>query len=366
VLQQKLFIQNLAVIMNPTCKQLLDCLIKTKSLSVDEYEFLLKNFSESDFNFAIKSAKEKCEKHYGSKIFLRGLIEFSNYCKNNCFYCGIRCENKKLNRYRMTKEEILQCCQNGYNLELKTFVLQSGEDSFFTDEILCDIVSEIKHNFPSCAITLSVGEKSFDSYKLLKNAGTDRFLLRHETADENHYSFLHPKNMSFENRMKCIENLQNLGFQLGIGMMVGSPKQTTKTLAKDLSFIQRIQPQMVGIGPFISHKDTPFAKEPNGSINLTLFLIALIRLILPKALIPSTTALATLTSQGRIQGLLAGANVLMPNLTSEKGRDYSLYNNKLRTGLENVNGLKELSENLNKHGFSISYDRGDSLIPVKN
>ncbi len=274
-------------------KYLIDKLRKTQNLLRDEYLFLIEN-REKCSDYLFKNAREVCDEIYGKKVYIRGLIEFTNFCKNNCIYCGIRRDNKNVDRYRLSKEDILNCAEQGYNLGFRTFVLQGGEDNYYTDEILCDIVKSIKDKYSDCRVTLSIGERSFESYKKLKLAGADRYLLRHETATKSHYEKLHHKEMSFENRINCLENLKKLGYQVGAGFMVGSPYQTMENLADEFIFLKELNPQMVGIGPFISHKDTPFKNEKSGDVDLTLFLLGLIRLTLPNVLLPATTALGTL------------------------------------------------------------------------
>ena len=274
-------------------KNLIDKLEKEQTLNKDEYLYLIQN-RENCKDYLFERASQTRDKIYGKEIYIRGLIEFSNICKNDCLYCGIRKSNSNCDRYRLSKEEILECSDYGYNLGFRTFVLQGGEDSFYTDELLCDIVRSIKEKYPDCAITLSLGERSYESYKLLKEAGSDRYLLRHETANKEHYQKLHPKEMSFDNRIQCLKNLKELGYQIGAGFMVGSPFQTEENLAEELVFLKNLDPQMVGIGPFISHKDTPFKDKESGSVEITLFLLGLIRLTLPKVLLPATTALGTL------------------------------------------------------------------------
>jgi len=297
---------------------------------------------------------------YGTDVYIRGLIEISNYCKNNCLYCGIRCGNKNAERYRLDEDEILECCDEGYRLGFRTFVMQGGEDSFFTDEMICRIVSAVKKKYSDCAVTLSLGEKSYESYKAFYEAGADRYLLRHETASAEHYKKLHPQNMSFENRMKCLENLKSIGFQTGAGFMVGSPYQTDENLADDLLFISRFKPHMVGIGPFIPHQDTPFKDFPQGSLRDSLVMVALTRLLLPNALIPSTTALGTIDSNGRELGLKAGANVVMPNLSPVRFRKlYSLYDNKICTGEESAQCKVCLESRVKNAGYQIVCDKGD-------
>lgn len=303
------------------------------------------------------------EKHYGRKVFVRGLIEFTNYCKNDCYYCGIRCGNKNAHRYRLTEEQILDCADEGHRLGFNTYVLQGGEDSYFTDKIMCDIIYKIKSKYPDCAITLSIGEKSRESYKAYRDAGADRYLLRHETADNAHYKKLHPSYMSLENRKNCLYTLRELGYQVGAGFMVGSPYQTSENLAEDLLFLKDLQPHMVGIGPFIPHQDSPFANEKGGTLNLTLTMLALVRLMLPKVLLPSTTALGTIDPMGREKGFDAGANVVMPNLSPTNVRkDYSLYDNKICTGDEAAQCIMCLKGRIERAGYEMDMGRGDSLM----
>lgn len=310
--------------------------------------------------FLFKTADSIRRSIYGTDVYIRGLIEISNYCKNNCLYCGIRCKNKNAERYRLDEDEILECCDEGYRLGFRTFVMQGGEDSFFTDEMICRIVSAVKKKYSDCAVTLSLGEKSYESYKAFYEAGADRYLLRHETASAEHYKKLHPQNMSFENRMKCLENLKSIGFQTGAGFMVGSPYQTDENLADDLLFISRFKPHMVGIGPFIPHQDTPFKDFPQGSLRDSLVMVALTRLLLPNALIPSTTALGTIDSNGRELGLKAGANVVMPNLSPVRFRKlYSLYDNKICTGEESAQCKVCLENRVRNAGYQIVCDKGD-------
>ncbi len=300
--------------------------------------------------------------YYGDKVYLRGLIEFTNYCKNNCYYCGIRCGNKNAVRYRLSKEEILSCCEKGYALGFRTFVLQGGEDVWFTDERMEDMIRAIRKRYPDCAITLSVGEKSYESYKRFKEAGADRYLLRHETANEAHYGKLHPAAMSLKARKQCLYDLKALGYQVGAGFMVGAPYQTKECLAEDLVFLKELDPQMVGIGPFIPHHDTRFADEEAGSVALTLFLLSVIRILLPKVLLPATTALGTLDPKGREKGLSVGANVVMPNLSPVKNRrQYDLYDNKICTGEEAAQCKECLARRVESAGYRIVSERGDAL-----
>ncbi len=296
---------------------------------------------------------------YGTDVYIRGLIELSNYCKNNCYYCGIRRENRCAERYRLQPEQVLHCCKTGYALGFRTFVLQGGEDPWYTDARVCELVRAIKAAYPDCAVTLSLGEKPYDSYLAYHRAGADRYLLRHETATAAHYSQLHPAELSLDERKRCLFDLKRIGFQVGSGFMVGSPFQTLEHLLADLRFLQALQPDMIGIGPFLSHKDTPFCDHPNGDLQLTLRLVAILRLLFPKALLPATTALGTLHPQGRELGLQAGANVVMPNLSPEDVRKlYQLYDNKLATGAESVQGLMLLKEQVAACGYRVVTDVG--------
>lgn len=310
-----------------------------------------------------KEAARCCARYYHEEVFLRGLIEFTNYCKNDCLYCGIRHSNLHADRYRLSFDDILSCCRQGYDLGFRTFVLQGGEDPYFTDERMEQIVSAIRTRYPDCAITLSLGERSRESYQRLFDAGADRYLLRHETASKSHYGKLHPKQMSFDNRMECLHNLRDIGYQTGCGFMVGSPYQTTADLVKDLRFLKTFKPHMIGIGPFLPQKDTPFGEMPAGSVELTLFLLSVIRLLLPKVLLPATTALGTAQSDGREEGLRCGANVIMPNLSPVRVRKkYALYDNKICTGEEAAECRGCLERRVTSAGFHIVSSRGDSLI----
>lgn len=307
------------------------------------------------------AAVETARRTFGNRVYLRGLIEFTNYCKNDCYYCGIRRSNQKAERYRLTPEVILACCDAGYELGFRTFVLQGGEDSWWTDDKLCSLIAAIKENHPDCALTLSIGERSRDSYAALKQAGADRYLLRHETANECHYRRLHPPELKLENRIRCLYDLKDLGYQVGAGMMVGAPGQTLANLVEDLQFLHKLQPHMVGMGPFLRHRDTPFANEPDGSAELTLYLLSMVRLLLPKVLLPATTALGTALEGGRERGILHGANVVMPNLSPADVRSkYLLYHDKLATGAESANGLVQLRRNLQDIGYEAVVARGDA------
>lgn len=341
-------------------QKLIEKLEQTHSLSLQEYEHLLENRTSRDAALLAEKAVQLRKLHYGTDIFIRGLIEFTNYCKNDCLYCGIRKSNTTALRYRLDEEQILSCCRKGYDLGFRTFVLQGGEDPFFQDDRLCSLVEKIKAQHPDCAVTLSVGERTRESYQRLFDAGADRYLLRHETADSAHYQKLHPKEMSWAHRMECLQILKETGFQVGCGFMVGSPRQTIQSLAKDLKFIEGFRPDMCGIGPFIPHSATPLAGAPAGTLELTCFLLSVIRLIRPNILLPATTALGSIHPAGQEKGILSGANVVMPNLSPVSVREkYSLYNNKLSTGVESAQGLEELSERMRSIGYRVVTDRGD-------
>lgn len=312
---------------------------------------------------AVEGIKEEAcrvrDEIYGRRVFMRGLIEISNHCKNNCLYCGIR-RDAKCRRYRLSKEQILECCRTGYGLGFRTFVMQGGEDAWFTDEVMCDIVEAVKRQHPDCAITLSLGERGRESFRRLREAGADRYLLRHETADEAHYRHLHPAEMSLEYRMQCLQDLRDLGYQVGAGFMVGSPGQTVETLMKDLRFIEDFKPEMVGIGPFIPAAGTPFENERAGSVEMTIRLLAIIRLLHPRVLLPATSALGTMHPQGRERAIAAGANVVMPNLSPQDTRAlYSIYNNKLSTGSEAAESAADIRLRMAAIGMEVPMDRGD-------
>ena len=338
---------------------LIEKLNNTHSLNKDEALQLIKQGAQHK-NLLFALAQKTAQKSFGSQIFVRGLIEFTNYCKNDCYYCGIRRSNKNAARYRLTQEEILECCRAGYGLGFRTFVLQGGEDYFYSDEDIAVIVRAIKAQHPDCAVTLSIGERSRETYALWKKAGADRYLLRHETADCAHYAKLHPAELSAKNRQNCLYTLKELGYQAGAGFMVGSPYQTAENLADDLIFLQKLRPQMIGIGPFIPHHDTPFKDEHAGSVELTLVLLAVLRLLFPHVLLPATTALGTLAPGGRLLGIKAGANVIMPNLSPQNVRGkYLLYDNKLHTGAEAAEALNELQREVASIGYRIVSARGD-------
>lgn len=321
---------------------------------------LLSRRNEEVSAYLKEQAALQCRTFYKGQVFIRGLIEISSFCKNDCYYCGIRCSNKKAQRYRLTQEEILECCRHGYALGFRTFVLQGGEDPWFHDGRMTAITAAIRQEFPDCAITLSLGERSRESYQRLFDAGADRYLLRHETASPEHYHLLHPDSMSFSNRMECLKNLRSIGYQTGCGFMVGSPYQTVDTLWEDLQFIRRLKPQMVGIGPFIPQKDTPFGTETAGTMEMTLRLLSIIRLIHPHVLLPATTALGTIHPKGRELGILAGANVVMPNLSPVAVREkYKLYDNKICTGDEAAECRFCMQKRMESIGYQVAVNRGD-------
>lgn len=343
-------------------RALIDKLERDGVLSHQEFVTLIEGRTPELAQDLFARARAKRHRHYGKDVYIRGLIEFTNYCKNDCLYCGIRCSNRNAQRYRLTKEEILDCCREGYALGYRTFVLQGGEDPWYTPARIEDLVRDIKANHPDCAITLSVGEHPKEAYQRWKAAGADRYLLRHETADAEHYRSLHPKNLTLENRMRCLRDLKDIGYQVGCGFMVGSPGQTGEHLAKDLLFIHDLKPQMVGIGPFIPHCDTPFRDREQGSLELTLFLLGIVRLMLPQVLLPATTALGTIHPTGREQGILAGANVCMPNLSPVAVRKkYTLYNNKISTGEEAAQSRDALAKRIESIGYRVVVSRGDHI-----
>lgn len=349
--------------MNHDLFALTDKLALERDLTGEEFSRILLSDDPEVLEYLFSKAREKKEEFYGKKVFIRGLIEFTNHCRNNCYYCGIRRDNKSAVRYRLSDEEILSCCDNGYSLGFRTFVLQGGEDGYFTDERMADIVGAIRKRYPDCAITLSIGEREKDSYKRLFDAGADRYLLRHETADKVHYGSLHPKEMSYDHRMQCLKDLRDIGYTVGCGMMIGSPGQTMEHIIKDLRFIREFKPEMVGMGPFIPHHDTMYADEKAGSVDLTLKLIGVIRLMLPSVLLPATTALGTLDPEGREKGIMAGANVLMPNLSPVNVREkYTLYDNKICMGEEAAECIRCLKERVSKTGYEIVQDRGDPAL----
>ena len=341
-------------------QELIDKLVVDRKLDAREFALLLREATPGIQAYAATLAAGVSRGMFCGKVYVRGLIEFTNHCKNDCLYCGIRRSNTLVERYRLERDEILSCCANGYELGFRTFVLQGGEDGCYGDELLLDIVSSIRRSYPDCAITLSVGERSRDSYQRLFQAGANRYLLRHETASAEHYAKLHPASMSLAARERCLWDLKEIGFQTGSGFMVGSPFQTPENLAADLLFLHDLEPEMAGIGPFIPHHDTPFASFPAGSVRLTLFILSLVRLMFPRILIPATTALGTLDPRGREKGVLAGANVLMPNLSPAESRSkYAIYDNKIHSGLEAAEYVDELRRRMADIGYELSMERGD-------
>ena len=341
-------------------RELIKLLSREHRLEQAQWEQLFSTWTQEDLDFAMDLARGITQARFGRRIYFRGIVEFTNICKNDCYYCGIRCSNHRISRYRLTPEDILKCCEEGYANGFRTFVLQGGEDGWFTDERMCRIIRDIKAKYPDCAVTLSLGERSRESYQVMFDAGADRYLLRHETADETHYARLHPQSQTLENRMRCLRNLKEIGYQTGCGLMVGSPGQTPGTLAKDMLFMQDLQPQMVGVGPFLPHQDTPFREEAAGSVELTLLVLALCRIMLPRVLLPSTTALGTAQDDGRIKGVLAGCNVVMPNLSPlEVRKKYMLYDNKEGTDLSAAQGVAALRMQMEKIGYEVVVGRGD-------
>ena len=326
-----------------------------------EYREVLLCHDRNAVSLLHEAAREASVRRFGNGIYIRGLVEITNICRNDCFYCGIRRSNSRCQRYRLTPEEILECCREGYDLGFRTFVLQGGEDGWFQDDRLCKLIGRIRSAYPDCAVTLSLGERSRESYQRLFDAGAERYLLRHETASRAHYEKLHPEEMSYDSRMRCLRDLKEIGYQTGCGFMVGSPFQTAKELAEDLFFIQEFQPQMCGIGPFIPHADTPFAGKPAGTAQLTCYLLSIIRLAVPGVLLPATTALGTIDPAGREKGILSGANVVMPNLSPASVRKkYMLYDNKASDGAESAQCVSELSRRMEAIGCRVVVGRGDA------
>lgn len=341
-------------------KELIERLERERDLTNAEFAVLLDQSSGADRDFLFERARAVRDAHYGRKVYIRGLIELTNYCKNDCLYCGIRKSNASCERYRLTKEQILSCCESGYALGFRTFVLQGGEDGWYTDERMTDIVRAMRQAYPDCAITLSLGERGRESFKRLYDAGANRYLLRHETADEAHYARLHPVSMTLTHRLQCLRDLKEIGFQTGAGFMVGSPYQTTECIVRDFRFLQELKPQMVGLGPFIPHHATPLKDFPAGSTERTLLCLSIVRLLLPNVLLPATTALATIDGDGRIKGMNAGCNVVMPNLSPMEDRSkYLLYDNKASSGDEAAESLRALREHLAAAGYEVVIDRGD-------
>lgn len=341
-------------------QKLAETLAACHNLEDGELLLLLRDSGPHTREFLRQQAQAQAQAFYGSQVFIRGLIEFTNFCKNDCYYCGIRCSNRCLSRYRLTEDEILSCCEEGYRLGYRTFVLQGGEDGWWTDEKIAALVRRIRAQYPDCAITLSIGEKSREAYQAFFDAGADRYLLRHETANEAHYAKLHPARQTLSNRIRCLRDLKDIGYQTGAGMMIGAPYQTAETLAQDMEFLADLRPEMVGMGPFLPHRDTPFRDFPHGSAELTLYLLSLVRLLLPDALLPATTALGTLDASGRQQGVLSGCNVVMPNLSPMAVRQkYLLYDNKAGIGDDGESSLRKLRAQMQEIGYEVAVGRGD-------
>ena len=341
---------------------LVDKLCERRSLSVDEYERLVAGRTPELAEELARRAVAERKRVWGTKVFARGLIEVSSYCVNDCYYCGIRRSNRQVARYRLSPERILACAEEGYGLGFRTFVLQGGEDPWFSDERLCDIVARVRSAPPDCAVTLSMGERRRASYQALHDAGAERYLLRHETANPLHYRRLHPPEMSFERRMRCLEDIRDIGYAVGIGFMVGSPYQQPRDLAMDLKLVEEFGPQMCGIGPFVAHHATPFASQESGSLELTCYLLSIIRLIGPGILLPATTALGSIHPQGREKGIMSGANVVMPNLSpADVRKDYELYDGKICTGEEAAECRGCLAARMRSIGYEIVVDRGDPV-----
>ena len=342
-------------------KRLVDTLRQEHVLAPHQYRALLTTRNPSDVEYLMEQAREVAQQQFGKGIFLRGLIELSNVCRNDCLYCGIRCSNRQVTRYTLTREQVLACCEQGYGIGFRTFVIQGGEWGEERSRWIADLILEIRHGWPDCAITLSLGEHPRETYALWREAGADRYLLRHESHNSRLYSLLHPAGMAIQSRLQCLEWLKELGYQVGAGIMVGAPYQSMRNIVEDIEYLIGFHPHMIGIGPFIPQHDTPFARFPAGSIDLTTRLYAILRLALPQSLIPSTTALATLAPDGRRRGILAGANVVMPNLSPEGNRkQYALYDNKAALGGESAQGIRILENDLAAIGYHIDWSRGDS------
>ncbi|MEG2000819.1 MAG: [FeFe] hydrogenase H-cluster radical SAM maturase HydE [Evtepia sp.] len=341
-------------------KKILDRLNAEKKLSPEDWLLLFQTFTAEDSAYAGALARDIAQQRFQNKIYFRGIIEFTNFCKNDCLYCGIRKSNANACRYRLSETEILHCCEEGYALGFRTFVLQGGEDPYYNDTRMTALVSEIHQRYADCAITLSLGERSQESYQRLFDAGATRYLLRHETADATHYQTLHPPELSWQRRMDCLRDLKKIGYQTGCGCMVGTPGQTAEHLVKEMLFLTTFRPEMIGIGPFIPHEDTPFKNCPAGDTETTLFMLSLCRILLPNVLLPATTALGTIQNDGRQGGILAGANVIMPNLSPLAVRkNYMLYNHKVGTEDDVIAGTQKVREQVEKIGYQVVVDRGD-------
>ena len=342
-------------------KCIVDRLRTRHELAPEEYRALLTMRSPHDVEYLLAQAREVAQKQFGKGIYLRGLIEMSNVCLNDCLYCGIRCSNKQVKRYTLTREQVLECCKQGYEIGFRTFVIQGGEWGEERSQWIAELIADIRNRWPECAITLSLGEHPRQTYALWRDAGADRYLLRHETHNQRLYNLLHPNDMTIHHRLQCLEWLKELGYQVGAGIMVGSPFQSIGSIIEDIQYLIDFKPHMIGIGPFIPQHDTPFARFPAGSVDMTTRLYAIMRLALPQALIPSTTAVASLSPDGRLRGILAGANVVMPNLSPEDNRkQYALYDNKASLGAESAQGIIALEKELSTIGYHIDWSRGDS------
>ena len=342
-------------------KHLINTLRERHELKPCQYKALLTMRDSNDVEYLMQQAREVAQAKFGTGIYLRGLIELSNVCRNDCLYCGIRCSNSHVSRYTLTREQVLASCEQGYKIGFRTFVLQGGEWGEERSTWIADLIQDIKQGWPDCAITLSLGEHPRETYALWREAGADRYLLRHETHNERLYGLLHPSGMTIQHRLQCLDWLKELGYQVGAGIMVGAPFQSLESIAEDIRYLIDFKPHMIGIGPFIPQHDTPFARFPAGSVDMTAKLYAILRLALPEALIPSTTAMATLAPDGRLRGILAGANVVMPNLSPEDNRSkYALYDNKASFGAESAQGLLQLADDLASIGYHIDWSRGDS------
>ncbi len=340
---------------------LIDKLADTQRLTADKFAALFNGQTKALTRYAAAKADAVRRRHYGDAVYLRGLIELTNHCRNDCYYCGIRRGNLNASRYRLTPDEVLQCADEGYRLGFRTFVLQGGEDGFYTASKVAQLVAQLKARHPDCAVTLSLGEHPHAAYQSWFDAGADRYLLRHETADAAHFAALHPPELTLAKRQACLYDLKDIGYQIGSGFMVGSPWQTPQTLAQDMLFLKELQPQMVGIGPFIPHKDTPFKDKKSGTADDTVFMLSLVRLMLPRVLLPATTALSSASQNGQERGILAGANVIMPNLSPKEVRHkYMLYNNKAHTGSEAAEAVRDLEKRMQKIGYNVVASRGDA------
>lgn len=348
-------------------RHLVDKLRHEHELPREGYRALLLTRDAHDIEYLMEQARETAQQQFGKGIYLRGLIELSNACRNDCLYCGIRRSNGHVKRYTLSREQVLDCCAMGYQLGFRTIVLQGGEWGEDRSPWVAQLIADIKQRWPQCAVTLSLGEHTRETYALWREAGADRYLLRHETHDERLYRLWHPASMSSHHRLQCIDWLKELGYQVGTGIMVGAPFQTISSIVEDLQYLIRLKPHMIGIGPFIPQHDTPFGRFPAGSVELTARLYAILRLAIPQALIPSTTAMASLASDGRLRGILAGANVVMPNLSPQDNRKlYALYDNKASFGAESAQGIQNLADQLATIGYSINWSRGDSPIMTKS